>query len=287
MLDVDDDRLPAEGRRYALSPGHAEVLLESDSPLSMAALTVLPLGGVARALPALVKAYRSGEGVADAVFGEDWRNGHSGANRAIFAHQLPGWIRTFLPAVHRRLMAGGTIADVACGAGLAALALARAYPQVRVIGIDLDAGAIDLARAHATRTDLGDRLRFDVADAAEASTELQADLVCLFDALHEIARPVKVLRSCRRLRAPGGEMLVMDARVAPVFRAPGDEIERFQYATSVLHCLPAGRAGRDSVAPGTVMRVAAVERYAREAGFADVRVLPAEDRFHRLYHLIG
>jgi SAM-dependent methyltransferase len=287
LLEVAEDA-PAGGERvFRLPPGHAEVLLESDSPRSMVALTTLPIGGIARALPALLAAYRSGEGVPDAAFGEDWRDGHSGANRALFAHMLPTWVRTALPRAHAALAAGGRAVDVACGAGHAAVALARAYPVARVHALDVDAATVVLARRNAAEAAVADRVSFEVRDAADPALEGDYDLVCLFDALHELGRPVPVLRACRRLRRAGGDALVMDAKVAPAFVAPGDEVERFQYATSVLHCLPACLASQPSAGTGTVMRVERVRAYAREAGFGDARVLPIADRFHRFYQLVG
>ncbi|MGP0052660.1 MAG: class I SAM-dependent methyltransferase [Solirubrobacteraceae bacterium] len=287
LLSVDDAAAPADERVYALPPGHAAVLTESDDPMSMIALTVLPVGGIAQALPALLRAYRTGDGVPDGVFGADWRNGHSGANRALFEHVLPGWIRRLLPAVHARLSAGGRVADVACGAGYASLALARAYPQARIHGLDLDAETIEAAARAAREAGVEDRVTFEVRDAADARLGGGFHLVCLFDALHEIAQPVEVLRSCRALRAAGGEVLVMDAKVATGFTAPGDEVERFQYGTSVLHCLPACLSGCPSAGTGTVMRVGTVREYALAAGFRDLRVLPVEERFHRLYLPVG
>jgi SAM-dependent methyltransferase len=287
FIAVDEPARPAGERRYSLPPAHEDVLLASDAPHSMIALSVLPLGGIAAALPLLLDAYRSGDGVPDAAFGEDWRNGHSGANRALFAHTLPGWIRTQLPATHARLHAGGSVADVACGAGFAGVSLALAYPQARVHGLDIDPQTIELARRNAAASGLDGRVTFDTADASVLDGDRGYDLVCLFDALHEIARPVEVLRTCRELRAQDGEVVVLDAKVATRFKAPADEIERFQYATSVLHCLPACLAEQPSAGTGTVMRVGTVREYARAAGFADVRLLPVEDRFHRLYRLVG
>jgi SAM-dependent methyltransferase len=287
MLSVDDPSGPEGERVYALPPGHAEVLIESDSALSMIALTVLPVGGIARALPRLLEAYRSGEGVPDSEFGADWRNGHSGANRALFEHALPSWIQRLLPRVHASLAAGGRVADVACGAGYAGIALARAYPRATIHGLDLDAETIEMAQSAAERAGIADRVTFEVRDAADERLAGNYDLVCLFDALHEIARPIEVLRSCRALRADGGEVLVMDAKVGTRFSAPGDEIERFQYGTSVLHCLPACLSAPPSAGTGTVMRVSSVREFALAAGFSDLRVLPAEDRFHRLYLPVG
>lgn len=288
ILDVDDVRAPGDLRRYSLPAAHAEVLTLSDSPLSMASLAVLPLGGIAAALPSLLSAYRSGHGVPDSVFGVDWREGHSGANRALFAHQLAGWIRDGMPDVHERLaQPGRRIADVACGAGWSSIALAQAYPEAQVIGLDFDGEAITDARRHAKEAGVEDRVRFRQRDAADPALAGEHDLVCLFDALHEISHPVAVLRACRSLLGPRATMLVMDAKVAPAFTAPGDDVERFQYCTSVLHCLPAALVGESTTGTGTVLRPRTVLAMAKDAGFTGMTILPATDGFHRLYRLAG
>ena len=52
-------------------------------------------------------------------------------------------------------------------------------------------------------------------------------------------------------------------------------------------CLPDGLSSPPSVGTGTVMRPATLRRYAREAGFADVEVLPVDDfSFFRFYRLV-
>jgi 2-polyprenyl-3-methyl-5-hydroxy-6-metoxy-1,4-benzoquinol methylase len=276
----------AAQRRFELPAEHAQVLTISDSSLSLASLAVLPLGGIAAALPSLLAAYRHGDGVPDRVFGADWREGHSGANRALFAHQLASWIKDSMPDVHESLSeSGGRIADVACGAGWSSIALAHGYPQATVLGLDFDAQAIADARRHAAAAGLDDRVRFEVRDAADPALAGSYDLVCLFDALHEMSHPVTVLRACGQLCRPQGTVLVMDAKVAPSFTAPGDDIERFQYCTSVLHCLPAALASEGSTGTGTVLRPKMLHDLAREAGFAALTVLAPTDGFHRLYRL--
>lgn len=286
FLAVEAPDVPPNERVYLLPAAHAEVLRVSDSPLSMLALTVLPVGGIARALPRLLEAYRGGGGVADAEFGEDWRDGHSGTNRALFAHMLPGWVRRYLPDVHARLAAGSArIADVGCGAGWAAIALANAYPGSTVDGFDLDPEMLERARANAEAAALSGRVTFRHGDAA-ARLPGSYELVCLFDALHEMTDPAGVLRTCRRLAAGGGCVLVLDAKVADRFTAPGDELERFQYATSTLHCLPVALDAPGASGTGTVLRVETVRELAGVAGFDRVDVIPVDDRFHRLYRLV-
>ena len=69
------------------------------------------------------------------------------------------------------------------------------------------------------------------------------------------------------------------------FAAPGDEMERFNYGWSAVHCLAAAMTEPDSAATGTVIREGTVRDYAAEAGFATCTVLPIEHDFWRFYRL--
>jgi hypothetical protein len=80
-------------------------------------------------------------------------------------------------------------------------------------------------------------------------------------------------------------VLVVDERVAETFTAPGDEVEQMMYGWSITCCLPDGLAHTPSVGTGTVMRPETLRRYAREAGYADIEILPIEDDFFRFYRL--
>jgi hypothetical protein len=55
----------------------------------------------------------------------------------------------------------------------------------------------------------------------------------------------------------------------------------------MLICLPDGLSHPHSVGTGTVMRHDTLLGYAREAGFADVEVLPVEHEMFRFYRLVG
>lgn len=285
IIKVDAPAKNADQRRYWLSPAHREVLTSSDSPLSRVA-SVLPVGGVAMALPELLAAYRSGNGVPDSSFGADWREGHAQANRALFLRYLPGWLRAAVPDVHVRLGSGpARVADIACGAGWAGIGLAQAYPELEIHGFDIDPLLIAEANKNAAEAGLQERVKFEVRDAATVRGQYAA--VCLFDALHELPNPVEILKTCRALRAPRDCVLVMDARVERSFSAPAGEVERFQYTTSVLHCLPACMSERPSAGTGTVMRIESVREFSRDAGFSQFDVLSIDDRFHNLYRLSG
>jgi 2-polyprenyl-3-methyl-5-hydroxy-6-metoxy-1,4-benzoquinol methylase len=275
----------ADDRPYRFPESHREVLLDSDSPLSRVA-GILPVGAVAHALPALLAAYRTGDGLTDADYGEDWRVSHGTANRAVYSHVLPSVVRNLLPHVHARLQQeGARIADVGCGAGWAAITLAGTYTQARIDGHEIDAGMIEDAQRNLAARGLGDRVHFHLHDCSRPDFAGRYDLVTILDTLHEMPRPVDVLRACRDWCAPNAIVLLMDARVAERFTAPGDEVERFQFTTSVLHCLPVGLAEQPSAATGTMIREPQVRAFAHDAGFSRVDVLPATDRFHRFYQL--
>jgi hypothetical protein len=57
------------------------------------------------------------------------------------------------------------------------------------------------------------------------------------------------------------------------------------YGWSVLHCLLVGMTDKPSAETGTVMRPDTFRRYAAEAGFSDVEILPIDHFFVRFYRL--
>jgi hypothetical protein len=126
-------------------------------------------------------------------------------------------------------------------------------------------------------------VRFECRDAGDPAVPGQYDLVTFFETLHDLADPVKALRAAAALLATGGAVLIGDEKVAETFTAPGDELERFNYGWSALHCLPTSLTEPTSVGTGTVIRPDTVRRFAREACFSAVTVLPIEHDFWRFY----
>ena len=245
---------------------------------------------VACALPihAVAAAFGTGEGVPYADYGADLHEGVARANRPLFDNLLAtDWLPA-VPAIHDRLNGDppARVADVACGLGRSSIAIARTYPNVRVDGIDLDEPSIAAARKHLAGSGVEDRVEFHARDAGDAQHAGRYDLVTIFEALHDMSRPVDVLAALRGMLAEGGSVIVGDERVEDEFTVPAGEIERLYYGFSVLHCLPVGMVGPDPAGTGTVMRAGTVRRYAEEAGFAEVEVLPIENEFYRFYRLL-
>lgn len=287
LLGVDDVARPANERRYHLPIGHDEVLLDPESLRFVAPIAGF-LVSFNSVVDDLVDAFRTGSGLPYRRYGAAMRDSQGAFNRPLFTHVLTGdWLPNAIPELHRRLVSDtpSRVADLACGVGWSSIALARAYPSARVDGIDSDAASIEDANKQAAEAGLSDRLVFRVDDAVNALPDRGYDAVFIFEALHDMSQPVAALSVARRMLTDGGMCIVMDEKVADEFTAPGDEVERFMFAASVLHCLPVGLAEQPSAGTGTMLRRSTVIRYANEAGFRSVTDLDVEHDFFRLYRL--
>ncbi len=284
-LSVDRPDGDPRQRRFRLPEAQAEVLADHDS-LSFLLPIACFVAATGQHLDALATAYRTGGGVSWAELGAAAREAQAAANRPYFLHRLGDDLAT-VPELEARLRRGGRVADVGCGGGWSSIGIALTHPGVIVDGFDVDAPSIEMARGNAADARLGERVRFHLADAADLAPEQPYDAVFAFECIHDLADPVGVLETMRRLAGSDGVVVVMDERTEERFTAPSGEIERLLYGYSLTCCLPDGMSAQPSAATGTVMRPAALADYARRAGFTEVRVLPIENDFFRFYQLVA
>jgi SAM-dependent methyltransferase len=284
LLEVDDPAAEPLERRYLMPPEYVPVLVERDD-LRYNAYRGVELVRGARPMPALVEAFRTG-GAPPPI---DWEpEGRAEFNRAIYLTLLGSEWLPSIADVDARLRGDppARVADVACGTGWSSIAMARAYPKITVHGFDLDEAAIALARLHLEDEGaLAERVTFSVADASDPELSGTFDLVTIFEALHDMSRPVEALRAARGLLAEGGSVVIADELVGDAFTAPAPEEERYTYGWSVVSCLPYAMDDPETAATGAVMRPSTLRRYAGEAGFGEVETLAIETDFWRFYRL--
>jgi len=273
-------------RRYALPPGYEAVLVDGDSDVFVAPVGRFVVSAFAQA-PALLNAYRHGGGVSWEAYGDDMRTAQADFNRPFFLNSLvPGYLSQ-VPGLDAALASpGARVAEIGPGGGWAAIAIGRHYPGVRVDGFDLDAASVDMARANVASSGLSDRVAIHHRDAGDGSIGGDYDLVAAFECIHDMSDPVSALATMRRLVKPGGTVLVMDERVGDEFGAIGDFTERLLYGFSLTVCLPDGMSHQPSVGTGTVMRPGTFRKYAKQAGFSGVDILPLEHDLFRFYSLV-
>jgi 2-polyprenyl-3-methyl-5-hydroxy-6-metoxy-1,4-benzoquinol methylase len=241
--------------------------------------------GCANALPLVLEAFRTGKGVPYDAFGPDIIESQADANRPMYEHLLTQEWLAGVPGIKSKLRDGSRVADIGCGAAWSSIAIARAYPGASVDGFDLDPHSVQLARRNVAEAGLEDRVRVHERDAGDGEFAGKYDLVIAIECIHDMSRPVDVLRAMRNMLAEGGIAIVIDERTADAFTVTDEPMERLFYAFSTLLCLPAGMADEPTAATGTVMRASTLEAYAREAGFQRLQVLPVEHAQFRIYQL--
>jgi 2-polyprenyl-3-methyl-5-hydroxy-6-metoxy-1,4-benzoquinol methylase len=283
LLEVDDPAAGPLARRYWLPPAHVPVLADTGD-VRYQAFNGVEIVRAARWMPEVAGAIRSGGAPSPLPWAPE---GRPEFNRAVFLNLLA---RQWLPAIadvdlRLRSEPPARVADLACGTGWSSIAMAQAYPLISVEGFDLDADAIQAARRHAKEAGLADRVTFTVADASGSGGPGQYDLVTILEGLHDMSRPVDALRIARGLLSEPGCVIVADELVEDEFTAPASLEEQYHYAWSVIACLPAVMGDPDTAATGAVMRPATLRRYATEAGFGGLEILPVEAGMLRLYRL--
>lgn len=257
-----------------LAPGVREVLVDEVSPAYMAPFGQV-LAAIGVALPSLVDAFQTGEGVPYADYGPDAVAGQAAFNRPSFVYQLASeWIPA-LPDAAARLADTANpakVADLACGAGWAGIELAKAFPHIRVDGYDADEDSILSARRNAAAEGVADRVRFEVRDLSESGHDgPRYDFAMFFEALHDMPYPEAVLRASRELMAPGAALLVMEERADETLAPTEDQVQRFLANVSPLWCLPQGRTDEGAHPVGTLIREEIVHSLLRETGWQDIR----------------
>ena len=274
--DSPDERI------FGVTPEAAEVLVDGDS-LAYGVPTVLEALHAVKYLDLVAESMRSGAGV-ERLY--EWVGGRPDGNRPKFLKLIgPDWFAA-LPDVQERLAAGGRVADIGVGSGWSSIAMALAYPAIHVDGFDLDAAAIGHAVSHAAEYGVADRVTLLAQDAGAIEFAGRYDLVTVFEAVHDMSRPVEVLATLRGLLADGGSVVIADEKVREDFVAPGTPFDRLVYGWSLASCLPAAMTDPQAVGTGAVMRPATLERYALDAGYARMEILPIEHyewRFYRLF----
>lgn len=275
-LDYDPER-----ETFALPDEHAWLLASDGSDHFVGGLFHMVPALLAVA-PQVARAFREGGGVAFEAYGEQGILALDLINRGNYENRLAGDWLSHLPEVVQRLQAGGRALDVGCGTGRVSLALARAFPEARCVGLDVDAESIEHAREAAAEERFGDRVRF-LPGALEALGDAEPfDLVTLCDCLHDLVDPGAVLEEIARRLAEGGTLLVIEPRASDRLEDDCHPVGAMFYGFSVFHCMTQSLA-RGGPGLGTCLGPARITRMLREAGFTEVEPLPIRSQVNLFF----
>lgn len=107
----------------------------------------------------------------------------------------------------------GRILDVGTGPGYLPIEIATRAPGLELDGIDLSPAMVKIARKHAAKRGVADRVRFQRAHAAELPFDDGSfDLIISTLSFHHWARPLECLTELHRVLKPQHEAWIYDAR---------------------------------------------------------------------------
>src|SRR5262249_7756192 len=135
---------------------------------------------------------------------------------------------------------GIRVLDVGCGSGKAINLLAETFPNSFFVGYDLSKEAIAFARseAHQSGNENVEFVARDLSDFDKTAEPSAFDLITSFDAIHDQANPMAVLRGIRCSLAEGGVYLAQDIKASSYHSGNLDHpIGPLLYTISCMHCM--------------------------------------------------
>jgi len=265
VVEVDPATL-----RYSLPAEHAAFLTRAAAAdnLAVFAQYIAVLGVVE---DDIVECFRKGGGVGyekfprfHEVMAED--SGQSVVS-SLESHVLP-----LVPELAERLAKGIRVLDVGCGRGRILVRLAALYPGSRFVGMDLSQDAVKSGRDEARKNGLSN-LEFVAADLSnfDETAEPEAfDFITTFDAIHDQAKPLQVLKGIHRALRADGAYLMQDIKGSSyVHKNLTHPIGTFLYTVSCMHCMTVSLAqGGEGL--GAMWGEEKTREYLQRAGFQAV-----------------
>lgn len=185
------------------------------------------------------------------------------------ANLISEWLPR-LDGVVEKLEAGARVADVGCGHGSSTVLLAKAFPRSVFYGLDFHQPSISHAQEAAQAENVTGNTHFKMVSAADIE-ERGLDLVCMFDALHDMGDPVGAARHIRECLAPDGTFMLVEPLAGDSLSENLNLLGQVFYSASTVICAPASRAQPVGLALGAQAGEKRLTAVLREAGFTQIR----------------
>lgn len=267
--------------RFGLPPEHRPALTDEPGPAFFGGIQQ-ELIGLLQRINAIADAFRDGGGVPQGGYPDDV---YVGMDRfTAMWHEnllLQEWIPA-VPDVQDKLERGARVADVGCGQGRALLKLVERFPRSTFVGYDIFAPNVERAWANARAAGVADRVRFEVADAAEGLPE-RFDVITTWDVVHDSVDPLGLLRAIRNALESDGVYLCLDIRCSDRIEENTGSLAAMLYGFSILYCMSSSLA-HGGAGLGTLgLHEAKLRELCSQAGFGTVRQVPIDNPVNSLY----
>jgi len=177
-----------------------------------------------------------------------------------------------VPGLAEKLTSGIRVLDVGCGSGRIMIRLAELYPASRFTGLDLSEQAVDAARAEAAGKGL-ENIEFVARDLSDFNATAQPasfDFITTFDAVHDQAQPLNVIKGIFHALSDDGVYLMQDIKGSSHVHKNMDHVlGPFIYTISCMHCMTVSLA-QDGEGLGAMWGKEKAHEYLGLAGFTSV-----------------
>jgi len=191
--------------------------------------------------------------------------------RALLVPMALPQIEGVVPALER----GARVADVGCGAGVALLEMAQAFPNSRFHGYEISHHA--LSRAEQNRRAAGARnVEFHDAKREPLPGDASFDFVTTFDCLHDMTDPARAIAAIRAALRDDGTWLIADIKAQDGYEANvrKNPMAALMYGTSVLTCMSSALSEPGGLGLGTLgLHEDLLRQMVAEAGFTRFEAL--------------
>ena len=276
-----------EDKTYTLPHEHASFLTRrsTDGNIAVFAQYITMMGTVE---DDIVDCFHNGGGVPYEKFPRFHEVMAEDSSQTVLS-SLEEHILPLVPGLVQQLEKGIRVLDVGCGRGRALNLLAGLYPNSRFIGIDLSQEAIDYANNEASKKGLTNVLfeAQDVTDFNQTGNTRKYDLITTFDAVHDQAKPLNVLKGIYKALKEDGIYLMQDIHGSSEVQNNMDHpVGPLLYSLSTTHCMTVSLAqGGDGL--GTMWGREKAEELLTEAGFRNIEIHQLEHDFQNDYYVIG
>ncbi len=271
-----------QSQKYLMSEEQAFVLANEDSPMFVGGAFHFTTPSICNT-PRILEAFRKGGGIPYGEIGDEIPEAIERFFRPGYVHFLvKDWLNA-VPGLTTRLSRGCQIADIGCGCGQSTIAMARAFPASKVLGIDYHAPSISRARRLAATYNLSN-VEFLQAAAHEIPGNRRYDLICSFDCIHDMVNPRSTLRAVHEALADDGVYVWSEPNVSAHAHENRNPVGKAFHAISPLHCMTVSLAFQGE-GLGTVIGEEGARALASEAGFSHFDRLPIQNPFNQFFAL--
>jgi 2-polyprenyl-3-methyl-5-hydroxy-6-metoxy-1,4-benzoquinol methylase len=263
--------------RYSLPAEHAAFLTRAAMADNMAVFAqyFAVLGAVE---DDIVECFKKGGGVPYDKFPRFHEVMAEDSGQSVLS-SLESHILPLVPGLTDRLGEGIRVLDVGCGRGRIINRMAELYPRSRFVGMDLSPEAVGFASGEAARKRLSNAvfISTDLSTFDETAEPESFDFTTTFDAIHDQARPLRVLKGIHRALRPDGVYLMQDiSGTSHVDRDVEHPLGPLLYTISCMHCMTVSLAqGGEGL--GAMWGEEKTREYLVNAGFRSIAT-------HRLAH---